>query len=170
MLYVCVFMDACNHDSTCLCIANNILYFFQPKLSLHDSLKSPFINSSSEGEFSDEYVVVGSQAKTNTQTSVVNTTAVSGSKPEGSTTTITTDNTDHYEGIFVTIPALASAQVESSFVVHDEKFPLTTADQGDDQNTVLLSSQLEQVRKDLQSILHRLNSLEVLLQRRRVRK
>lgn len=45
--------------------------------------------------------------------------------------------------------------------------PLT--DQTVDQNTVSLSAQLEQVRQDLQSILNRLNSLEVLLQRRRVR-
>jgi len=141
------------------------LFLFQPKLSPHHPLKSPFINSSSEGEFSDEYVVVSSEIKTNTQTSVVNTTAVTRSKPEG----VTTDNTDYYEGTIVTIPALASVQVESSLVGHNKEIPLT-ADQGDDQNTALLSSQLEQVRRDLQSILHRLSSLEVLLQRRRVRK
>lgn len=137
-------------------------------LSPHHPLKSPFINSSSEGELSDEYVVVGNQAKTGMQTKGVNTatTSVNGSKPEDSTS----DNTDHHEGTAVAIPALAMSQVEST-VAHKDKPQLQTltAALTDDQN-VVLSSHLEQVRRDLQSILDRLNSLEALMKRRQVSK
>ena len=131
-------------------------------LSPHHPLKSPFINSSSEGELSDEYVVVGNQAKGSMQTPVTNTPAVT--KQEGGTS----NNTDHQDGTAVTIPALVMPQVESSVVQHNTRIQAQPLAAG--QADILMTSQLEQVQRDLQSILHRLNSLEVLLKRRRVRK
>ena len=129
-------------------------------MSPHHPLKSPFINSSSD---SDEYVVVGNQAKANTPMSVVNTTgAVNRSKQE--------DSTDHHDNTAVTITGHVMPQVEPTVTEHDDKMQVQSTAQADDQNSILLSSQLEQVRRDLQSILHRLNSLEVLMQRRRVSK
>ena len=130
-------------------------------LSPHHPLKSPFINSSSEGELSDEYVVVGNQAKAGMQTSVTNTPTVA--KQEGSTS----DNTDHQDSTAVTIPTLMMPQMESTVTQHNSRteVPLPAG-----QADILMTSQLEQVQRDLQSILHRLNSLEVLLKRRRVRK
>ena len=127
-------------------------------MSPHHPLKSPFINSSSD---SDEYVVVGNQAKASTLMSVVDTTgAVNRSKQE--------DSTDHHDNTAVTITGHVMPQVKPSVTEHDDKVQVQSTTQADDQNSVLLSSQLEQVRRDLQSILNRLNSLEVLLQRRRV--
>lgn len=129
--------------------------FSQPLLSPHHPLKSPFINSSSEGELSDEYIVVGNQAKAGMQMPVVNTpSAVNRSKQDDSTS----DNTNHHNGTAVTMPTQTTPKIRQ---------PLAAGTH--DNNTVLLSSQLEQVGRDLQSILNRLNSLEVLLQRRRVR-
>ena len=127
-------------------------------LSPHHPLKSPFVNSSSEGELSDEYVVVSDQAKGSTQTPVTNTPAVT--KQEGGTG----NNTDHQDGTTVTIPTLVMSQEESSVVQHNARVQATG------QADTMMTSQLEQVQRDLQSILHRLNSLEVLLKRRRVRK
>ena len=131
-------------------------------MSPHHPLKSPFINSSSD---SDEYVVVGNQAKASTLMSVADTTgAVNRSKQE--------DDTDHHDNTAVTITDHVMPQVEPSVTEHNDKVQVQSSAtaQADEQNSVLLSSQLEQVRRDLQSILHRLNSLEVLLQRRRVSK
>ena len=130
-------------------------------MSPHHPLKSPFINSSSD---SDEYVVVGNQAKASTLMSVADTTgAVNRSKQE--------DDTDHHDNTAVTITDHVMPQVEPSVTEHNDKVQVQSPTaQADEQNSVLLSSQLEQVRRDLQSILHRLNSLEVLLQRRRVSK
>lgn len=127
-------------------------------MSPHHPLKSPFINSSSD---SDEYIVVGNQAKGIMSTPIVDTTAAVNKSKQGERT----ESTDHHSGTAVTIPGQAMPQVESTVIGNDK----TQVSQADDQNTVLMSSQLEQVRRDLQSILHRLNSLEVLLQRRRVR-
>lgn len=95
--------------------------------------------------------------------SVVNTTgAVNRSKQE--------DSTDHHDNTAVTITGHVMPQVEPTVTEHDDKMQVQSTAQADDQNSILLSSQLEQVRRDLQSILHRLNSLEVLMQRRRVSK
>ena len=135
-------------------------------MSPHHPLKSPFINSSSEGELSDEYIVVGNQAKASMQTQGISTAAAGGgggdkSKPD--------DTTDHHED---TTTTLVTSQFES-VVTHKDKTrvqPLAIPMADDDNQNVVLSSQLEQLRKDLQSILQRLNSLENLLQRRRVRK
>lgn len=131
-------------------------------LSPHHPLKSPFVNSSSEGELSDDYVVVSNQAKARMQTSVTNTPAVT--KQEGDTS----NNTDHQDGTTVTIPGLVMSQVESSVVQRNARIPAQPMATG--QADTMMTNQLEQVQRDLQSILHRLNSLEVLLKRRQVRK
>ena len=125
-------------------------------LSPHHPLKSPFVNSSSEGELSDEFVVVGNQAKASTQASVTNTPAVT--KQGGDTS----NNTDHQDGTTGTISALVMSQSQ-----HNDRIPGQPIETG--RGDTVMTNQLEQVQRDLQSILHRLNSLEVLLKRRQVR-
>ena len=123
-------------DCLKICHVNTMLkslISFQPLLSPHRPLKSPFINSSSEGELSDEYVVVGNQAKA----SMLHT-------DTPPTVTSASGNTDQRDGV-------------TTLVVADE------------QSSIVTTTQLEQVQRDLQSILQRLNSLETLLKRRRVR-
>ena len=125
-------------DCLKICHVNTMLkslISFQPLLSPHRPLKSPFINSSSEGELSDEYVVVGNQAKASTQDTVTN---------NPPTVTSASSNTDQRDGD-------------------------TTLAAVDEQGSIVTTTQLEQVQRDLQSILQRLNSLETLLKRRRVR-
>ena len=134
VIIVCIYINCLK-----ICDVNTMLkslIFFQPLLSPHHPLKSPFINSSSEGELSDEYVVVGNQAKASAQHSVTNIPP---------TVTSASGNADQHDGD-------------------------TTVATADAQSPILTSTQLEQVQRDLQSILQRLNSLETLLKRRRVRK
>ena len=88
------------------------------------------------------------------QTPVTTTTDNTSKQEDG-----TSSNTDQDDGTTVTVPP----QVEHTGKLQQ---PLAGAAQAD----VLMTSQLETVQRDLQSILHRLNSLELLLKRRRVRK
>ena len=128
-------------------------------MSPHHPLKSPFINSSSDSE---EFVVVGNQAKPSMPIGA--TTGVNRSKPEDGTI----DDTDHHDNAAITTPGQVMPQTETSVTEHNDNIKVSAAAVAMDEHS--MSSQLDQVRRDLQSILHRLNSLEVLLQRRRVRK
>jgi len=103
-------------------------------------MKSPIIDSLSEG--SDEFILVGGSQTT-----------VTGSNTKNES--VGNDQVDHQGDTVVELPLSGDG----------EEQPVPS---GGGQKDVLVSRQLDQVRQDLQSILHRLNSLEVLLQRRRV--
>ena len=111
-------------------------------LSPYHQMKSPIIDSLSEG--SDEFILVGGSQ----------TTVTSGSTKNES---VGNDQVDHQGDTAVEFP-----------LVGGEEQPMSSVGGQRSQKDVLVSRQLDQVRRDLQSILHRLNSLEVLLQRRRV--
>ncbi|XP_065920701.1 acyl-CoA-binding domain-containing protein 5-like isoform X2 [Dysidea avara] len=106
------------------------------------SMKSPVIDSLSEG--SDEFLLVGDSQTTITGGNTKN-------EP------VSSDQVDHQGDTVVELPLSDDG----------EEQPVSSGGGQQSQKDVLVSRQLDQVRRDLQSILHRLNSLEVLLQRRR---
>ena len=114
-----------------------------PMLSPHHQMKSPVIDSLSEG--SDEFLLVGDSQTTITGGNTKN-------EP------VSSDQVDHQGDTVVELPLSDDG----------EEQPVSSGGGQQSQKDVLVSRQLDQVRRDLQSILHRLNSLEVLLQRRRV--
>jgi len=69
---------------------------------------------------------------------------------------VSSDKVDHHDDTVAELP------------LSDAEQPVSSGGGQSSQKDLLVSRQLDQVQRDLQSILHRLNSLEVLLQRRRV--
>ncbi|XP_065920702.1 acyl-CoA-binding domain-containing protein 5-like isoform X3 [Dysidea avara] len=87
--------------------------------------------------------------------------------PESSSTTITGGNTKNEPVSSDQVDHQGDTVVELPLSDDGEEQPVSSGGGQQSQKDVLVSRQLDQVRRDLQSILHRLNSLEVLLQRRR---